>query len=71
MKATIPVGVYPFTMARDPYRRTLYVCNYFSDSISVIDEATNTVTDTISLPYIDCVGLLVDPIRGTVYASEG
>lgn len=74
VKATIPVGVYPFTMARDPYRGTVYVCNYLGGSISVIDEKTNTVTDTISMPttpinFAYPHAIAVDSLRGKVYVG--
>src|SRR5580693_4331965 len=45
--ATIPVGSGPQGVAVDPAAGSVYLANYSSDSASVIDEATNTVTATI------------------------
>jgi YVTN family beta-propeller protein len=45
--ATIPTGLHPTGMAL--YGRSLLVANTYSDTISVIDTATNTVVRTISL----------------------
>ena len=47
--ATIPVGESPDAVAVDPATRTAYVASaaYGQDSVSVIDEATDTVTATI------------------------
>jgi YVTN family beta-propeller protein len=45
--ATIPTGLHPTGMAF--YGRSLLVANTYSDTISVIDTATNTVVRTISL----------------------
>ena len=47
MTASIPVGSYPTGVAVDPAAGTVYVTNYYSDTVSVIDAATRTVTATI------------------------
>ena len=45
--ATITVGPGPFGVAEDPSTHTAYVANTGSNTVSVINEATNTVTATI------------------------
>jgi YVTN family beta-propeller protein len=45
---TIIVGNQPFGLAITPDGTTLYDANFVGGSVSVIDVATNTVTDTIS-----------------------
>jgi YVTN family beta-propeller protein len=70
--ATIPVGESPLWVVTSPDSKTVYVSNYFSNTVSVIDAATNTVTFTIPVPsnpqslaitpdgqklYVVCLGL--------------
>ena len=47
MTATIPVGTAPNAIAVDPATDTVYVTSIYDEKISVIDEATRTVTATI------------------------
>src|ERR1700726_663108 len=47
--ATIEVGTTPGGVAVDPATHTVYVTNINDDTVSVIDEATNTVTATIAV----------------------
>ena len=52
--ATIPVGTYPSEVAvspTGPYAGDIYVTNYGSDTVSVINPATNTVVATIPLGF--------------------
>jgi YVTN family beta-propeller protein len=69
--ATIPVGEEPLAVAVDPATHTAYVANAGFDqaSVSVIDEATNTVTATIPVgagPWL----VAVDPAARTVYVAN-
>ena len=70
MTHTIPVGGTPSGVAADSAAHTVYVTNYSSGTVSVIDEATNTVTHTIPVgggfPY----GVAVDPGTHTVYVTN-
>ena len=50
VKALIRTGLDPFNAAVTADKRFLYVTNFTSDSISVIDLQTNQVVDTIPLP---------------------
>jgi YVTN family beta-propeller protein len=51
--ATIPVGLHPSGLAWDEVHHRLYVANSNSDSISIIDTATNRVLETIALQPFD------------------
>jgi YVTN family beta-propeller protein len=51
--ATIPVGLHPSGLAWDEAHHRLYVANSNSDSISIIDTATNRVLETIVLQPFD------------------
>lgn len=48
--ATVEVGVFPGDAAVTPDGKYLYVANYESDTVSVIDTSVNTVSTTISIP---------------------
>ena len=45
--ATVVVGSLPYGVGLDPSGHTAYVANYGSNSVSVIDTTTNTLTTTI------------------------
>src|SRR5258706_10333808 len=45
--ATIPVGTNPFGVGVNPVTNTIFVAKINSNTVSVIDGATNTVTATI------------------------
>ena len=67
--ATIGVGDGPVGAAVDPLSHTAYTANNFDHTVSVIDEATNTVTATIGVGTSpDAVA--VDPVRHTVYVTN-
>ena len=51
--ATIPVGLHPSGLAWDEAHHRLYVANSNSDSISIIDTATDHVLETIALQPFD------------------
>jgi YVTN family beta-propeller protein len=71
--ATISVEGFPNAIAVDPGTHTAYVTAYPGGNMSVIDEATNTVTATIPNPTVDAVGssgaVAVDPGTRTAYVS--
>jgi YVTN family beta-propeller protein len=67
------VGREPVAVAVDPAARTAYVFNDGAVTVSVIDEATRTVTATIPVGH-DPWGVAVDPATRTAYvtnASDG
>jgi YVTN family beta-propeller protein len=65
---SIPVGVNPTRIALEPTGRRAYVSNQFSDSVSVIDTATDTVVDEIPVAG-DPAPLLVSANRQTLYVT--
>jgi YVTN family beta-propeller protein len=79
MTETIPVGISPVALAVDPAAGTVYVVNFTggpgdSDgegtdgTVSMIDEATGTVTGTIPVGY-EPAGVAVDAAAGAVYVT--
>lgn len=69
--AVIPVGVLPQAITLSPDGARAYVANRGSDTISVIDTATSTVTDTVPTgagPGI--VALTPDGTRGYVVLAD-
>jgi YVTN family beta-propeller protein len=66
---TIGVGSGPDGVAVDPSADNVYVANYFDNTVSVIDEATNAVTATIGVGnWPDAVG--VDPSTHTAWVAN-
>ena len=66
---TIPVGSGPYGVAVDPAAGTVYATNNYAGTVSVVDEATNTVTATVPVgsgPY----GMAVDPAAHTAYVAN-
>ena len=53
----------------DPATGTAYVANFSDGTVSVIDEATSTVTATIAVGG-NPEGVGVDPATGTVYVTN-
>jgi YVTN family beta-propeller protein len=68
VSSTIGVGSDPWAVAVDAARDTIYVANEASDTISVIDGATNKVSATIPTAG-GPIGLGLDPANGTLYVS--
>jgi YVTN family beta-propeller protein len=66
---TITVGSRPSAVAVNPITGLVYVTNAASDSVSVINGATSTVTGTISATCCRPIGVAADPATGTVYAA--
>src|SRR5665213_2644897 len=65
---SVPVGSNSFGMAFDSANGDVYVANYGSHSVSVIDGSTNAVVDTMAVtgqPY----ALAFDPINGDIYVT--
>jgi YVTN family beta-propeller protein len=67
--ATIPVGHYPTGIAVDPSTDMVYVSNYGSNSVSVIDGHTNRVTGTIGVgAHPADIGVV--PSSDTIYVAD-
>lgn len=69
--ATIPVtGNAGFGITVDPFHGKVYAVSYMDAVVTVIDEKTNTVTSTITLPGAgDSLAIGVDPYREKVYVG--
>ncbi len=74
--ATIAVGLHPSGLAWDEPHQRLYVANSNSDSISIVDTATNRLTETIALePFMKKVAgvspesVALSPDYTTLYAA--
>lgn len=73
----IETGLFPCDMALTPDGRTLYVANANSDTISVIDTSSRTVTRTLDVrPSVDLCfgsmpdGLTIDPGTNRLYVAN-
>ena len=66
---TITVGNEPRGIAVDSLRQRVYVANYSSDSVSVIDSNTNTVLQTIG-GIIAANGISLDPDRNVIWVAN-
>ena len=67
----VTVGNYPTGIAITPNSAHVYVTNSNSDSISVIDTSTDTVSTTISLPATsEPFGVAVTPDGNHVYVTD-
>lgn len=78
MTREIAVGLHPADMALDRTGKALYVANANSDTVSVIDTATATVTRTLSsrpdatLPFGSASNALaLSPDEKTLYVANG
>lgn len=67
--ATIPVGSYPYGITFDPVNGLLYVTNFGSNNISVVNATTNRVVAWIPMPF-GIETLAVDSSTGFVYVAE-
>jgi YVTN family beta-propeller protein len=66
---TIPVGTFPFDVAFNPDNGFLYVANAGSNTVSVIDPATNTVVATITVGGSP-IGIAFNPDNGFMYVAN-
>jgi RNA polymerase sigma factor (sigma-70 family) len=67
--ATIPVGMCPTSVGVNPETNRIYVTNYDSNDVSVIDGATNSVIATIPVGTYPW-GLGLNPMTNRVYVSS-
>jgi YVTN family beta-propeller protein len=67
---TIPVGDWPYEMVLAPGGSTLYVANYLSENIGVVNLASGSMTSTIALPDPPA-GIAIDPTGDFLYAATG
>jgi YVTN family beta-propeller protein len=67
--AHVPVGHDPYQVAVDPSAGVVYVANHQDNTVSVIDEATNTVTATVPVGQGPS-GIAVDASTHTAYVTN-
>ena len=67
--ATIPVGSIPIGVAFNPDNGFVYVANFNSNTVSVIDPSTNTVVATIPVGT-NPVGIAFNPNNGDLYVTN-
>ncbi len=66
---TVQVGSYPFGVAFDPVNDYLYVTNFGSNNISVVNTTTNQVVASIPTPFgIETIA--ADTATGLVYTGD-
>jgi len=70
--ATIPVGRGPWGVVYDPSNGYIYVTNWHSDTVSVIDGANNTVIANITVGPLGPFswGVAYDPSNGYIYVID-
>ena len=68
LSTPFPVGDLPSQVRMSPDGKTAYVGNQDSQTISIVDVATNTVTGTIPLPIGSVLTLGLTPDGETIYA---
>ena len=66
---TVPVGVGPYGVAVNPAANRVYVTNYYSRNVSVIDGSTNTVVATVPVGSYPS-GVAVNPGTNRVYVAN-
>jgi YVTN family beta-propeller protein len=67
---TIPVGTEPVGLAANPNTNRVYVTNYGSDNVFVIDGQTDTVVATIPVGVRPHVGVGISRSTGYVYVTN-
>ncbi|MDH6284901.1 YncE family protein [Prescottella agglutinans] len=70
MTATVPVGSGSTGVAITPNGARAYVTNMYTNSVSVIDTATNTVTDTVPVGE-QPRGVAITPNGARAYVTNG
>lgn len=69
--AEVTVGDGPWGVAVSPDGRYAYITNRNSDSVSVIDTGTNTVTATIDIRFVSSIGIVDDEPTGVAISPDG
>jgi len=67
----ITVGDAPFELALSPDQSTLYVANFNSKNIGVVDLASSTMTNTVSLGDNAPAGIRLSDDGATLFAATG
>ena len=70
--ATVRVGVAPTQMAVSPDRRSLYIANAGSNTVSVLNTADDTIARTVALPRGSSpTGVALSPAGRYLYTADG
>jgi YVTN family beta-propeller protein len=67
--ANIPVQKYPSSIAINPSTNRLYVPNYYSNTVSVIDGSSNRVIDTVSVGS-NPASIAINPKTNMIYIAN-
>lgn len=67
---TVTAGDQPHSIAYDPSNRYLYVTNFGSNTVSVIDGATNAVVGSTITVGLEPYGIAYDPANGYLYVAN-
>jgi YVTN family beta-propeller protein len=67
--ATLTVGSFPNGAAINPATNTVYIANYTSNTVSVINGATDTVAATITVGT-GPINVAVNPDTNTIYVAN-
>lgn len=57
----------PYAVVMDPSAGSVLVSNWFSSTVAVINETTNRMTSSISMPWYSLQGITVNPGGGRLY----
>jgi YVTN family beta-propeller protein len=69
--ATLNLGFGSDGVAYDPSNGEVYVCNYYSGNVTIIDGTTETVHSVITVQTFDSLGAeIYDPADSSVYVAD-
>src|SRR5882762_4626803 len=66
---TVAVGSAPLAVAANPVTNKIYVANFSSNNVTVIDGATNTTTN-VDASGIEPVAVAVNPVTNKIYVVD-
>jgi YVTN family beta-propeller protein len=69
--ATVTVGSGSYGIGVNPTTNRVYVSNYYSDTVSVIDGASHTIVATVPVGTGPYYGVGVNPMTNRVYVANG
>ncbi len=65
--ATVTVGIFPQGAAVNPVTNQIYVANFGSNNVTVIDGATNAATTVTDAGANEPVAVAVNPVSNKIY----
>ena len=69
LETTIPVGNGPRTLVYNSTNNKIYSANYYSDNVTVIDGAANSVVTSITVGDTPCA-LVYNPTNNKIYCAN-